>query len=341
MKGLKRLVPLALAAALLAGCAQGVGAGVSSSGAPKDEVYVDRVVLEQILIEDEPVPLSSAPIALSGILLPEASGKQVKESSRAIIDYSNVKDGYVMVKFTASTDKRLKALVQGPSYASKKLQYSYDLKAGEWVTLPLSDGNGDYTVLVCENSSGTKYAQAVSQKFKVTLADEFAPFIRPNQYVDYASATKTVEKAKELVGKETDTLKRVGIIYNFVVKNLTYDKNLAATVQSGYLPVLDDVLAAKKGICFDYAALMAGMLRSLGIPCKLITGYVPVGNGQTGYHAWISVWSEETGWVEGAIYFDGTAWQRMDPTFASSSKGSDTIMKYIGDGTNYSEKYIY
>ena len=59
MKGLKRLVPLALAAALLAGCAQGVGAGVSSSGAPEDEVYVDRVVLEQILIEDEPVDRKS------------------------------------------------------------------------------------------------------------------------------------------------------------------------------------------------------------------------------------------------------------------------------------------
>ena len=25
----------------------------------------------------------------------------------------------------------------------------------------------------------------------------------------------------------------------------------------------------KKGICFDYAALMTGMLRSQGIPCKL------------------------------------------------------------------------
>lgn len=342
MKALKRLIPLALALALLAGCAQGAGAGPSSSSAPaEEEVYVDRVVLGQILIEDEPAPLSGAPVALGGILLPEASGKQVKESSRAVIDYSNAKDGYVMVKFTASTNKRLKALVQGPSYATKKLQYSYDLKVGEWVTLPLSDGNGDYTVLVCENTSGTKYAQAVSQKFKVTLTDEFAPFIRPNQYVDYASAPKTVDKAKELVGKETDALKQVGIIYNFVVKNLTYDKQLAATVQSGYLPVLDDVLANKKGICFDYAALMTGMLRSLGVPCKLVTGYVPVDGGKMGYHAWISVWSEKTGWVEGAIYFDGTAWQRMDPTFASTSKGSDTIMKYIGDGSNYSEKYIY
>ncbi|MBR6701469.1 MAG: hypothetical protein IKL72_07060, partial [Firmicutes bacterium] len=59
------------------------------------------------------------------------------------------------------------------------------------------------------------------------------------------------------------------------------------------------------------------------------------------YHAWISVWTEKTGWVDATIYFDGKAWHRMDPTFASSAKQSEEIMKYIGDGSNYTEKYIY
>ena len=66
-----------------------------------------------------------------------------------------------------------------------------------------------------------------------------------------------------------------------------------------------------------------------------------VGYAGTAYHAWVNVWSEETGWVTAAIYFDGTTWQRMDPTFASSSNSSDAIMKYIGDGSNYSVKYLY
>ena len=121
-----------------------------------------------------------------------------------------------------------------------------------------------------------------------------------------------------------------------MVENLAYDKEKAATVQSGYLPVLDTVLAEKKGICFDYAALMVGMLRSQEVPCKLVVGYAG-----TAYHAWVNVWSEETGWVTAAIYFDGTTWQRMDPTFASSSNSSEAIMKYIGDGSNYSVKYLY
>ena len=84
------------------------------------------------------------------------------------------------------------------------------------------------------------------------------------------------------------------------------------------------------------AALMTGMLRSQDIPCKLVVGYA----GQA-YHAWISVWSAETGWIDGAIYFNGSSWQRMDPTFASSAKSSKAIMAYIGDGKNYSAKYFY
>ena len=105
---------------------------------------------------------------------------------------------------------------------------------------------------------------------------------------------------------------------------------------SGYLPVLDTVLKEKKGICFDYAALMTAMLRSQEIPCKLVVGYA-----DEVYHAWISVWTEESGWIDGTIFFDGHAWHRMDPTFASSGNRSDSIMNYIGNGANYSAKYLY
>ena len=131
-------------------------------------------------------------------------------------------------------------------------------------------------------------------------------------------------------------LTKVGLIYNYVVDNISYDYDKAATVQSGYLPNLDAVLAAGKGICFDYASLMTGMLRSQGIPCKLLVGYAG-----SAYHAWISVWSEATGWVDGAVYFNGTSWQRMDPTFASSGGKSQSIMEFIGNGANYTTKYIY
>ena len=80
---------------------------------------------------------------------------------------------------------------------------------------------------------------------------------------------------------------------------------------------------------------MTGMFRSQGIPCKLVVGYAG-----TTYHAWISVWSEDTGWIDGAVYFNGTSWQLLDPTFAATSSSSEDS-SLVGDGVNYTTKYIY
>ena len=270
--------------------------------------------------------------AFSIVLRPEASGTQVKSNEVAIIDYSNVVDGYVMVKYTAASTVRLRAQVIGPGGTT----YTYDIRPGQWAVFPLSDGNGTYRVRILENVVDNRYASVISVSTEVTLKDGFTPFLRPNQYVNYENATKTVETAAELCRGKTKLLDKVEVIYKYVIKTLSYDYDKAATVQSGYLPDLDAVLAAKKGICFDYAALMTAMLRSQGIPCKLVVGYAG-----TAYHAWISVWSEETGWVDGVVYFDGTTWQRMDPTFMSTSGGSQSTVNFIKNDANYTTKYLY
>lgn len=324
-----KILSALLALALLAGCTGRKAAG-------NEEIYLTPTVLAEVALGEEAVAMAAAP-AVHDLLLPEHPGKRVARSDKAEVDYSNADDGYIMVCYTAQSDRRLKAKVTGPATEGG---YQYNLTQGEWTTFPLSDGSGKYEVKVYEQNPATgKYAVMLTANFTAKLSDEFSPFLRPNQYVDYADAANTLAKAEELTAGVEDNLEKVEKVYDFVVDYLTYDTELAQTVKSGYLPVLDDVLATKKGICFDYAALMTAMLRSQGVPCKLVVGYV--GTVEPAYHAWISVWTEEQGWVDGAIYFDGTAWQRMDPTFASSGKGSEAIMKYIGDGSNYSTRYLY
>ncbi len=329
----KKTMLAALLAALLAACC--LLQGCSSAAVDRDEIYIDQVPMEELQLEDEMVPLANGPAPVTDLLMPEASGVKVQSQGGAEIDYSNVQDGYVMVRFAGANSKKLKVQVAGPTTT-----YTYDLPTGDWVTYCLSDGNGRYKVTALQNTTGKKYSILASASFDVSLNDEFAPFLRPNQYVDYQDAKDTIAKAEELAGGESDPLKKVEKVYEYVVKNLTYDKSKASAVaqgkMTGYLPVLDSVLAEKKGICFDYAALMTGMLRSQGVPCKLVVGYAG-----TAYHAWVSVWTEEDGWVDGVIYFDGSVWQRMDPTFASSGNQSEKIMKYIGDGKNYTTKYLY
>lgn len=310
----------------------GAGCTTDSVEAAEPDAFIASVNLDVENIEEEAVALAKAP-AIPNSTMPQASGSLVKKNEKSEIDYSNTADGYVMARYAAATGKKLKAQVKGPSGTV----YTYNLTAGaDYAAFPLSDGSGSYKVTVFENISGTSYATVISVTFTAALKNEFAPFLLPNQYVNYMPDSQVVKKAAELVGSEGDPLKKVQVIYDFVVKNITYDDQKAATVQSGYLPVLDTVLSEKKGICFDYAAVMAAMLRSQDVPTKLVVGY----SGSI-YHAWINVYSKETGWVEGIVYFDGTSWKLMDPTFASSGKQSKKIMEYIGNDANYSAKYIY
>ena len=299
--------------------------------AEPEEIYIDHTEMEDAAIEEEVIPLAEAPAAIPDILEPVASGISQKSGGGALIDYSNVSDGYVMVKYDGGGTQRLKVQVKGPSTT-----YTYNLSQSKWEVFPLSDGNGDYKVSAFENVSGDQYAMLTSLSLSVVLSDEFAPFLRPNQYVDYGAASNAVEIAARITNGMTDPLEKVGAVYDYVVKNLSYDAQKAASVQSGYLPVLDKVLETKKGICFDYAALMTGMLRSQAVPCKLVVGFA-----DNAYHAWISVWTEQSGWIDGVIFFDGSRWQRMDPTFASAAGQSAEIMKYIGDGSHYTSKYLY
>ena len=215
--------------------------------------------------------------------------------------------------------------------------YTYDLNnAGTTETFPLTEGDGTYAVKVFENTSGTKYAQAYSTSVTMTLRNDFLPFLYPNQFVNYTSGSQTVSMAAELCKDKSGDLDKVTAVFDYVVDHFTYDYDKAATVQSGYLPDVDKVLEAKKGICFDYAAVMSAMLRSQNIPCKLVVGYA----GEI-YHAWINVYIEGVGWVDKVIYFDGENWTLMDPTFTSTGKRSNSIMKYVTDESNYSQKYAY
>jgi len=243
------------------------------------------------------------------LLLPEASGTVTYEGAGVTIDASHTDQGYVMIQCEAS-EKRLKARI-----ATSAQTYYYDLPGGEgYSVFPLQMGDGPYTVRVMEQVEDDLYALRYGVEITVTLADETLPFLYPNQYVWYDANSTTVQKARELAGGMTDQTEIANAFYKFVVKHMRYDNELAKTVERGYLPSADASLASGKGICFDYAALLAVMLRSEGIPTRVMIGNVTPENI---YHAWNNV------------FLDGK-WVWMDPTLdGSGHKERDYITERI------------
>ncbi len=275
-------------------------------------------------------------LALSSV----AYASDIYKSSKSEIDASNASNGYIKVKYLNETTKKLKVIIdKGTS------QYTYDLNnKGEYDTYPLQLGDGSYKIRVFENISDNKYATVQTSTITVKLKDQNAPYMVPNQMVNFNDESETVKKAKELTEGKTTDIEKLDVIYDYVISNITYDNEKAKTVKSGYLPSIDDVLNKNKGICFDYAAVMAAMLRSESIPSKLVMGYT---SNLSAYHAWNEVYTEETGWIVlNEMYFDGNQWRLMDSTIASSAKQSNSpkVMESTNkliNSKNYTKEFEY
>lgn len=277
-----------------------------------------------------PKPVTGARSNEIRVLNPIASGSMLKENTAATLDYSNSSEGYVCVRYNGSVSK-IKLRITGPD----SIVYTYDLRTKDFEVFPLTGGNGTYSVAVYENVRGTEYSTAFYETINVSVSNELSPFLYPNQYVNFNSSSKTVAKAAEIVTMADSDLDAISLVYNYIISNISYDYAKAENPPTGYVPSVDDILASGTGICLDYAAVMCTMLRSQGIPARLEIGYA-----SDAYHAWLSVYVKDIGWINGIVEFTGNKWTLMDPTFGANTDET-TLKKFIGNGSNYTLQKIY
>ena len=136
-----------------------------------------------------------------------------------------------------------------------------------------------------------------------------------------------------------------------LVENIYYDFD---ALSSGNYSGMDakNVLLTKKGVCEGYANLVAALLRSQNIPCRIQSGYaLGIDTNQEwnstnisttdGNHAWNEVYTKEKGWITVSFYLDTIGYNLVDPTFYSNMDDSKDAAQYIGNGSNYQTYHIY
>lgn len=262
-----------------------------------------------------------------------APGDSTCGSDIVTIDHSNASQGYIVLTYSG-TNEKVKFQIETP----EALTYTYLVtEYNSGMVFPLTDADGLYTFTLLESVDIEEdlYAIVFQQELDIKIEDEFLPYLTPNIYTTFTSSSDCVVKGAELAADCYCDLDVIENIYLYVTQNITYDDAKAETVSYGYIPEPDETLSTGTGICFDYASLMTAMLRSQRIPTKLEVGYA----GEV-YHAWISCYVDEIGWVDNIIEFDGEHWSLMDPTLAANNNRKE-VQKYIGDGSKYVVKYTY
>ena len=252
-----------------------------------------------------------------GVYCAESPGWNTISNNIAVLDISNTSQGYIGIKYTGS-NKQVKVSVD--NNGSRNI---YDLWASdynEFIFLPLHEGNGVYDITVLEHMSGISYHTAFSETIDAMMADETLPFLYPSYYVDFSEDSAAAHEAARIAKSAKSDLELVTEIYNVLSINITYDYDLESRAKAGipHKTDIDTVLKKRCGICIDYATLMAAMLRSQGVPAKVVIGRVAIGSRDLfPSHTWVSACIRDG---------DEIKWIDVDPTQAATA-GRQASMK--------------
>ena len=116
---------------------------------------------------------------------------------------------------------------------------------------------------------------------------EEAEFLTPTALVDPDSVG---EAARRVAGGAGTMLGAVREIIGWVKEEVKYERgNTSVTTTAA------DVLAEMWGVCQDKTHLALGMLRSIGIPARYVSGLLTRQPGET--HAWLEFLHPEAGWL--------------------------------------------
>lgn len=210
----------------------------------------------------------------------------------------------------------------------------------------LTETEYKYTVV-----ADTRLPSKLVAKFNAEISNPEAVWTMSTPYADFEKAPKTQAKAKELTKNCKTDAEKVTAIFNWVATNIKYDNQLSAALDTWEMTRktdkscmidpngkhltaspsnaadyydLDKIITNKSGICAHYAALTVGMLRSLGIPCRAVSGEAYTG-GEWGGHAWVEISPDVTGLNKTALGAGtGTdGWTRIDPTWGASSNAAN------------------
>ncbi|MDR1000132.1 MAG: transglutaminase-like domain-containing protein [Clostridiales bacterium] len=236
------------------------------------------------------------------------------------IDIANTQKGVVSIKYTGDLSKAVMVLVE-----SNGSKYTYSIKkSGVSSNVPLQLGDGQYKITVVQNVMDTKYKPLATQIVDVKSVDTFAMYSTSSLQVEYDSGMKAIKDYTALTaGKNAN--EAANAIYEDLVKNYNYDFDKVKTLPSNYTPVIDDVYANKMGICYDYAVMLCGALRSKGIPTKLVMGYAPEIKE---YHAWNEIYLNEK-------------WVVVDTTYDSQMEKAKASYSFAKDGSKRSVLKVY
>jgi hypothetical protein len=242
------------------------------------------------------------------------------EGGGVTLDYTYADDAYLMAK---NESGKISKIIMDHEESGEQFIYAFNID-GDWHILPLQRP-GRWHAQLYTQVEGIQYRSENSMYISAQYEDAFLPFLRPSLICPYNVDSLCVNKGCELSEKvSTDAELIDEVLIYFLREEYTHEiteQRIEATMYADYHSP-DTTLITKKGMCGDFASLSASMLRSQGVPTKIIYGWL-----QDTYHAWICVF------VEGQ-------WRNYDPSMTIVNNSPYWIEKGSSPGRWLMEYYF-
>jgi len=164
------------------------------------------------------------------------------------------------------------------------------------------------------SSSRIEYA-VVSRSNPVLPADLGSePSLYPESFTRYflqipAQSERITVLAKEITHTHRTTFDKANAIQSFLTHNFRYSLDAPLTEQDQ--PLEEFLFSRKTGYCEHYATAMVIMLRTIGIPARLVTGFLATEWNEYGNY-YVVRQQDAHAWVE--MHLPHSGWITMDPT---------------------------
>ena len=172
------------------------------------------------------------------------------------------------------------------------LRSRFILRQGDQYQVASRVSTADATAL---RAASTSYPQWVSDRY-LQLPDTLTP--------------RTLDLATQLAGAQTNPYDKAIAVRDYLRVNIDYNDQIAAAPE-GVEPLDYVLFDLQEGYCTYYASAMAVMLRSQGVPARVVSGYALGEYDPTAQNYRVRAVNAHT-WVE--VYFPDYGWIHFEPT---------------------------
>lgn len=133
-----------------------------------------------------------------------------------VLDTSTACEGYFTVRYEGDRHGKMKVAVTKDGQTD---YYTY--QPGEEWAYALTQGDGDYTIRLYKNLSGTKYRSVAKATVAVELEDPLAPYLASTGEITFSQEDQVGQMAQALCQGLKDDGDKALALYRYVAGNFT------------------------------------------------------------------------------------------------------------------------